>query len=138
AANNDGYPFLQWYGTLQGWTCDAANQEGPTPVYLPDTPPKRPKSKPAKPAVTWSSSAKAKTVTAVITPVTGVTYRLTATSGRVTKTGSCKNVTIAQGKKRVARRSCTIKLAKGKWLVSVTPTKSKVNGTANSKSYRFK
>ncbi|MCX6385168.1 MAG: hypothetical protein NTV40_00790 [Solirubrobacterales bacterium] len=138
AANNDGYPFLQWYGTLQGWTCDAANQEGPTPVYLPDTPTKRPKSKPAKPAVTRSSSAKAKTVTAVITPVTGVTYRLTATSGRVTKTGSCKNVTIKQGKKRVARRSCTIKLAKGKWLVSVTPKKGSVSGTVNRKSYSFK
>ena len=74
----------------------------------------------------------------MITPVTGVTYRLTATSGRVTKTGSCKNVTIKQGKKRVARRSCTIKLAKGKWLVSVTPKKGSVSGTVNRKSYSFK
>ena len=97
-----------------------------------------PASKPAKPAVTWSSSAKTKTVTAVITPVTGVTYRLTAKRGRVTKTGSCKNVTVKQGKKRVARRSCTIKLTKGKWLVSVTPKKGSVSGTVNRKSYSFK
>ena len=96
-----------------------------------------PASKPAKPAVTWSFSAKAKTVTAVITPVAGVTYRLTAKSGRITKRGTCKNVTVKRDKKRVARRSCTMKLAKGKWLVSVTPTKSKLKGTANSKSYRF-
>jgi hypothetical protein len=74
----------------------------------------------------------------VITPVTGVTYMLTATSGRITKTGFCKNVTITQGKSKVARRSCTIKLAKGKWLAAVTPKNGSVSGTVNSKSYSFK
>jgi sugar lactone lactonase YvrE len=93
---------------------------------------------PAKPAITWASSAKAKTITAVITPVVGVIYTLTATSGRMTKKGSCKNVTIKQGKKKVARRSCTVKLAKGKWLASVTPKKGSVSGTALSKAYSFK
>ena len=74
----------------------------------------------------------------MITPVTGVAFTLTATSGRVTKTGSCKNVTITQGKTKVARRSCTIKLAKGKWLAAVTPKKGSVSGTVNSKRYSFK
>ena len=97
-----------------------------------------PTPKPAKPAVTWSSSVKAKTITAVITPVAGVIYTLTAKSGRNTKKGSCKNVTIKQGKKKLARRSCTIKLAKGKWLASVTPKKGSVSGTVNSKRYTFK
>ena len=97
-----------------------------------------PAPKPAKPAVTWASSAKAKTVTAVITPVDGVTYALTATSGRITKKGPCKSVTIKKGKKKLARRSCTVKLAKGKWLASVTPKKGSVSGTVNTKSYTFK
>ena len=93
---------------------------------------------PAKPAVVWSSSAKAKTVTAVITPLAGVTYTLSAKSGAVTKAGVCKNVMVKQGKKKVARRSCTVKLAKGTWLASVTPAKGAVKGTVNSKSYTFK
>ncbi|MBJ7343538.1 MAG: hypothetical protein JHC46_08135 [Solirubrobacteraceae bacterium] len=74
----------------------------------------------------------------MITPVAGVSYTLTATSGRITKNGSCKNVTITQGKKKLARRSCTVKLAKGKWLAAVTPKKGSVSGTVNSKSYSFK
>ena len=100
------------------------------------TPPPTPK--PAKPVVTWSSSAAAKTATAVITPVAGVTYTLTATSGRVTKNGACKAVTITLGKQKVARRSCTVKLAKGTWLAAVTPKVGSVSGTVNSKSYTFK
>ena len=74
----------------------------------------------------------------MITPVAGVTYALTATSGRITKKGPCKNVTITLGKSKVARRSCTIKLAKGKWLAAVTPMQGSVSGTVNSKSYSFK
>jgi hypothetical protein len=124
AIGTDGTLLAPWYG-------------GTGPGSTPDPDP-TPTTKPAKPAAAWSSSAKAKTVTAVITPVTGVAFTLTATSGRVTKTGSCKNVTIKQGKSKVARRSCTIKLAKGKWLAAVTPKKGSVSGTVNSKSYSFK
>jgi biotin carboxyl carrier protein len=109
-----------------------------TPVDPTPPPTPTPTPKPAKPSAKWSSSAKKKTVTAVITPVAGVTYTLTAKSGRKTKKGSCKNVTIKQGKKKLARRSCKIKLAKGKWLASVTPKKGSVSGTVNSKRYTFK
>ncbi len=93
---------------------------------------------PAKPAVVWSSSTKEKSVTALITPTTGVTYALTAKSGIKTKTGACKNVTIKQGKANVTRRSCTFKLTNGTWLASITPAKGAVKGTASSKSYSFK
>jgi len=31
SARNDGYPFLQWYGTLRGWTCSAPTPPEPTP-----------------------------------------------------------------------------------------------------------
>jgi biotin carboxyl carrier protein len=109
-----------------------------TPVDPTPPPTPTPTPKPAKPSAKWSSSAKKKTITAVITPVAGVTYTLTAKSGRKTKKGSCKNVTIKQGKKKLARRSCKIKLAKGKWLASVTPKKGSVSGTVNSKRYTFK
>ena len=78
------------------------------------------------------------TVTALITPVASVSYTLTASSGGNKKSGACKNVTIEQGKKKLARRSCTVKLAKGKWLASVTPAKGTVKGAASSKSYTFK
>ena len=95
---------------------------------------------PAKPAVVWPSveKAKTKTITALIAPVAGVSYTLTASSGKKLKKGSCKNVIIKQGKKRVARRSCTIKLSKGKWLVSITPTQGSMIGTASRKTYSFK
>ena len=56
----------------------------------------------------------------------------------MTKTGSCKTVTIKRGTSLVARRSCTIKLAKGKWLAAVTPKQGSVSGTVNTKSYTFK
>ena len=119
-------------------TGSASSAVSVTPAAPTPTPTPTPTPKPAKPTVAWSSSAKARTVTAVITPVAGVTYTLTATSGRVTKKGSCKNVTITQGKKKLARRSCTVKLAKGKWLAAVTPKKGSVSGTVSSKSYSFK
>ena len=90
------------------------------------------------PTPAWSSNAKARTVTALITPVAAVSYTFTAKKGRVTKKGSCKKVTIKRGKKKLARISCTVKLSKGKWLASVTPKKGAVKGTANSKSYTFK
>ena len=74
----------------------------------------------------------------MVVPVGDFTYELTAKSGAVTKKGSCKKVTIKQGKKKLARRSCTVKLAKGTWVASVTPSKGAVKGTANTKKYKFK
>ena len=93
---------------------------------------------PAKPAVVWSPSTKVATVVALITPVPGVTFTLTAKRGSVTKTGSCKDVMVKQGKTKIARRSCTVKLAKGTWVASVTPSKGALKGTASTKSYKFK
>jgi hypothetical protein len=79
-----------------------------------------------------------KSLTALITPTTGVIYALTAKSGTTTKTGACKTVTIKQGKVNVARSSCTVKLTNGAWLASVTPAKGAVKGTVNTKRYTFK
>ena len=116
-----------------------APDPAPTPSSAPAAAPaSAAPSAPTKPAVVWSSSIAAKTVTAVITPTNGVTYGITAKSGSTTKSGACKNVTTKQGKTNVTRRSCTIKLGKGTWLVSVTPTKGGVAGASATKTYAFK
>jgi titin len=93
-----------------------------------------------KPVVSWSSSKTARTVTALITPTTKVTYALTALtvrSGRVMKTGTCKPTTIARGKSRVKRISCTVKLSKGTWSTWVTPKLSGLLGPTNKTSFSF-
>ncbi|MSX02639.1 MAG: hypothetical protein F2813_05700 [Actinobacteria bacterium] len=128
--NGTAYTFTA-KAKLATWQTAASAPSGSVKPVAPVVPP-------AKPAVAWSSSAKAKTVTALISPVAGVTYTLTATNGSILKTGVCKNVTIKQGKLKVARRSCTLKLAKGTWNASVIPAKGSTKGTPNSKRFRFK
>ncbi|MSW95347.1 MAG: hypothetical protein F2796_00940 [Actinobacteria bacterium] len=93
---------------------------------------------PAKPVVSWSSKSRTRSVTARIKPVAGVTYTLTARRGAKLKTGTCRNVTVKVGARRVARRSCTLKLAKGTWLASVTAVKSSLTGQANSRRFTFR
>ena len=88
-------------------------------------------SKPSKPSVKWSSNKGSKSVTAAVTSVTGLSYTVSAKSGKLTKKGSCK------ANKKTKKTDCAIKLAKGSWAVSVTPKKSGVSGTASSKTFRF-
>ena len=94
-----------------------------------------PVSAPTKPSVVWSK--RARVVTALIKPVRGVTYRLTAKRGNKTKTGSCKTVKIKVGSKRVTRRKCTVTLATGRWILSVTPKKNSAVGVVTTKRYRI-
>lgn len=93
---------------------------------------------PARPTVSWSSSSRGRTVTALITPITRLTYTLTAKRARTGRTGSCKNVTIRQGKKTATRRSCTVKLPPGTWIANVTPKLENVAGTVNTRRFKFK
>ena len=88
-------------------------------------------SKPSKPSVKWSSNKGSKSVTAAVTSVTGLSYTISAKSGKLTKKGSCK------ANQKTKKTDCAIKLAKGSWAVSVTPKKSGVSGTASSKTFRF-
>ena len=88
-------------------------------------------SKPSKPSVKWSSNKGSKSVTAAVTSVTGLSYTVSAKSGKLTKKGSCK------ANKKTKKTDCAIKLAKGSWAVSVTPKKSGVSGTVSSKTFRF-
>ncbi len=88
-------------------------------------------SNPSKPSVKWSSKKSSKSVTAAVTSVTGLSYTISAKSGKLTKKGSCK------ANKKTKKTDCAIKLAKGSWAVSVTPKKSGVSGRASSKAFRF-
>jgi len=67
----------------------------------------------------------------------GLTYAISAMSAKKVRRGACKSVTLKLGTKMVARRSCTIKLAKGTWRVSVTPKIWTVSGAANSKIFHL-
>lgn len=82
----------------------------------------------AKPKATFSKG-KSNTVTAAITRVSGVTYAITAAKGKTTKKGTCKVAS-----KKV---TCTIKLAKGSWKVSITPKKSGKSGTPATKTIKL-
>ena len=89
---------------------------------------------PSRPLVAWSK--KAKVVSASIKPVSGVTYRMTATKGSRTKSGACRNVTL--GRKKIKRNSCKIKLTKGKWRVAITPRKGALVGIANRRAFTIR
>ena len=121
----------------------------PTPVTPAPVTPAPVAAPTPKPETNWLSPDKSGVVSAMITPQPGVTYTADASSklagdsavGKVGKKlikGSCKNIKIKQGKKKVARVSCRIKLTKGKWLVSIRPKKNGVFGIVNSKIYTIK
>ena len=93
---------------------------------------------PPKPSVRWGSVKKTRSITALITPSSSVSYTAMATRGTTVKQGRCKPVSIKQGKKKVARVSCQIRVAKGTWRVSITPKMGSATGTANSKSFTFR
>ena len=109
--------------TLQLWTTTASTASAAI----------APKARPGKPSVVWSRSKPKKTATALITPVAGTAYVLTAVKSGKTKTAACKAVTV-KGK---ARWRCTITLAKGTWHLAVTPTRNGATGTPATKTYTF-
>lgn len=124
---------LRWRFRTRAGTTPTVPQATPEP-----TPEQPPGSRPAKPKVLWSVSKRSRVVTAVITPVSGVSYRAVARSGKKNKAARCRNVKIRLGKRKVLRRSCRVKLARGRWVVPVIPKKQGIAGTANSKTFRFK
>ena len=85
--------------------------------------------KPGKPGVKWSLNKKKRVVTATVTKVSGVSYKLTAKLGRKTKTGRCK----AKGAKVI----CTLAPGRGKWKFSVTPRNAGGNGKPNVKAVKL-
>lgn len=109
---------------------DPAPSPAPGPTPIPTAP--------AKPA--GKINVRGKTVRASVTPQPGVTYsivgseikRAKAASGIRTVTGKCK----ANAKSK--KVDCSVKLAKGRWTVSVIPNKGGISGKALSKAVGIK
>jgi len=89
-------------------------------------------------SVAWSSSARARTVSARVTPARGVNYKITIISGGKTKSSACKKVTSGRGTNRLVRLSCTAKGSKGTAAISVIATSGAAKGAAITKIYTFK
>ena len=111
--------------------CDGQGEE----CWLP-TPPVLGKTVAA--SVAWSSSARARTVSARVTPARGVNYKITIISGGKTKSSACKKVTSGRGTKRLVRLACTAKGSKGTAAISVIATSGAAKGAAITKIYTFK
>ena len=94
--------------------------------------------KTAAASVAWSSSARARTVSARVTPARGVNYKIRIISGGKTKSSACKKVTSGRGTKRLVRLSCTAKGSKGTAAISVIATSGAAKGAAITKIYTFK
>ena len=89
--------------------------------------------RPTAPRVLWSANRRSNRVTAIIKPVSGVPYTLTAARGKAQRSGSCQAVTL-KGKKLVR---CEVTLSDGGWKVSALPTKAGVSGAASAKRFRL-
>ena len=89
--------------------------------------------RPTAPRVLWKANRRSNRVTAIIKPVSDVSYTLTAARGKAQRSGSCRTVTL-KGKKLVR---CAVTLSDGGWKVSALPTKAGVNGAASAKRFRL-
>lgn len=95
---------------------------------------------PARPAVKWAYTRTTRRLLGTVTPVTGVTYAMTATKGRTTRRGTCRRATITSGtgRRRTTKRviSCSMKVAAGTWVVRITPSAGGVKGAAAGRTVR--
>ena len=89
--------------------------------------------RPTASRVLWSANRRSNRVTAIIKPVSGVTYTLTAARGAARRSGSCQAVRL-KGKKLVR---CTVTLSDGGWKLSALPAKAGVSGAASAKRFRL-
>ena len=90
---------------------------------------------PGKPKVKWSADRRQRTIRATVSlPATGsLTHAIAAT--KVGSKGARRGKCTPDRKKPVA--NCTIKLTRGTWRVSVTPTSKGIAGAANTRAFRF-
>ena len=89
-------------------------------------------------SASWSSSARARTVSARVTPARGANYKIVAARGARTTSTACKKVTTGRGSKRLVRLACTAKASKGTVAISVIATSGATKGAAITKIYTFK
>ena len=142
AAHNGGYPFLQWWGAAQNWSCEASAAGNTTPG-TPTTPDDPAPSTPTR--ITWRLAGTTATSTFAAAPDT--TYAITAarvaTMAReaartaATRRGTCTTSPDTTAAKRTAR--CTIHLTRGAtWIVKITPSRNGATGTPATKRFRIR
>ena len=141
SAQNGGYPFLQWYGAKQGWSCAAPTPPDPTP---PDpTPPGPTPPGPTNAFVTKTTGSSNTSVNSLITvPGAGSTSQ-TGTFNSASSGRSAKTTTACRGTKKVTkagryRISCKLTAAassarrRGSIRVSLKTTFIPTGGSARS------
>jgi hypothetical protein len=117
----------------------------PTPIFTPTpieppigtptvTPIPAPQPQPSltKPVVKWSLNAASRRVRAFVSRIKGVSYTISGTLKGKERTGQC---TLDNRTRKVL---CSVRLTKGKWLVSITPSKQGVKGRPTRRWVTFR
>jgi hypothetical protein len=86
----------------------------------------------AKPVVNWSPDAASRRVRAFVSRVRGVSYSISATLKGKERKGQCAL------DKRSRKILCNIRLTRGSWLVSITPSKQGVKGRPTQRRVTFR
>lgn len=100
-----------------------------TPTLIP-TP--QPQESLAKPVVNWSPDYSSRRVRALVSRIKGVSYAISGSKDGKKRGGTCEL------DKRTNKIQCNVRLTKGKWLVSVIPSKTGVSGAATRRWFTFK
>ena len=99
----------------------------PTPIPTPQT-----QESLAKPVVKWTPDYSSRRVRALVSRIKGVSYSISGSKDGKKRGGTCEL------DKRTNKIQCNVRLTKGKWLVSVIPSKKGVSGAATRRIFTFK
>lgn len=99
----------------------------PTPIPTP-----QPQESLAKPVVNWSPDYSSRRVRALVSRIKGVSYAISGSKDGKKRGGTCEL------DKRTNKIQCNVRLTKGKWLVSVIPSKKGVSGPVTRRWFTFK
>lgn len=129
------FPEFQFSSPLFTVRIGSPASPAPASPAAPATPPLPAVSRPGKPQAKWKASKKKRTVTAIVKLATGstLTHAISAKKLRAKKSKPGKCVV----DKKKTNATCTVKLSKGRWTVSITPSQGTLAGTATSKTFNF-
>jgi hypothetical protein len=102
-----------------------------TPTLTP-IPTPQPQESLAKPVVKWTPDYSSRRVRALVSRIKGVSYAISGSKDGKKRGGTCEL------DKRTNKIQCNVRLTKGKWLVSVIPSKKGVSGAATRRWFTFK
>ena len=128
------------YGEVTGITFSAPTYEFRGPDRAAEPPVAKPAA-PRKPSGKFSINKKKRIVTALINPEAGAAHSIKATQARGSA-GAKKKSRAKVGKcvavKKTKKVSCSVKLAKGRWLVSVVASRSGLTSPVLAKAVKVR